>query len=81
MLVPSKLRCADTCRPSERASPTFLSFPETTIPQAIELRDGVYYPMGGFAKVAEGLESICRDLGVELRYDCPVEEVLCRIHG
>lgn len=43
--------------------------------QAIELRDGVYYPMGGFGRVVDGLESVCRDLGVEFRFDCPVEEV------
>lgn len=43
--------------------------------QAIELRDGVYYPMGGFGKVGEGLAKVCRDLGVEFRFDCPVSEV------
>lgn len=43
--------------------------------QAIELRDGVYYPMGGFARVRDGLEKVCRDLGVEFRFNCPVSEV------
>lgn len=43
--------------------------------QAIELRDGVYYPMGGFARVGEALGKVCRDLGVEFRFDCSVAEV------
>ncbi|CAM9896207.1 unnamed protein product [Ascophyllum nodosum] len=43
--------------------------------QAIELRDGVYYPMGGFARVRDGLEKVCRDLGVKFRFNCSVSEV------
>ena len=43
--------------------------------QAIELRDGVYYPMGGFARVGEALGKVCRDLGVEFRFNSPVAEV------
>ncbi|CAM9453195.1 unnamed protein product, partial [Hapterophycus canaliculatus] len=43
--------------------------------QAIELRDGVYYPMGGFARVAEALGAVCKDLGVKFRFNCPVAEV------
>lgn len=43
--------------------------------QAIELRDGVYYPMGGFARVGEALGTVCKDLGVKFRFDCPVSEV------
>lgn len=48
--------------------------------QAIELRDGVYYPMGGFARVGEALGKVCRDSGVEFRFDCPVAEVSGRRH-
>eukprot|EP00904_Undaria_pinnatifida_P006680 jgi/Undpi1/3141/HiC_scaffold_15.g06515.m1 len=43
--------------------------------QAIELRDGVYYPMGGFARVGEALGEVCRDSGVEFRFNSPVAEV------
>ncbi|CBJ25802.1 conserved unknown protein [Ectocarpus siliculosus] len=43
--------------------------------QAIELRDGVYYPTGGFARVGEALGTVCRDLGVKFRFDSPVSEV------
>lgn len=49
--------------------------------QAIELRDGIYYPMGGFGKVVKGLEQACRDLGVQFRFGCPVEEVRVASHA
>lgn len=45
--------------------------------QAIELKDGVYYPLGGFGRVVDGLERVCGELGVEFRFNCPVEEVSC----
>lgn len=53
----------------------FALFRNLSAQQAIELRDGVYYPMGGFARVGEALGTVCEDLGVKFRFDCPVSEV------
>lgn len=33
--------------------------------------------MGGFARVGEALGTVCKDLGVKFRFECPVSEV-CR---
>ncbi|KAG5184744.1 hypothetical protein JKP88DRAFT_314038 [Tribonema minus] len=44
--------------------------------QAIELNEGVYYPVGGFHKVAKGLLTICRELGVKFKFNSAVDEIL-----
>lgn len=31
-------------------------------------RDGVYYPVGGFGKMVEGMVNLCKDMGVETRF-------------
>ncbi len=40
-----------------------------------DLQLGTWYPLGGMHKIAEALESLCRELGVEIRYGEAVESV------
>ncbi len=44
--------------------------------QFTELVDGLYYPSGGMYRVAEALAAIAEKLGVEFRYNSPVERIL-----
>ncbi len=44
--------------------------------QYTELSDGLYYPMGGLYHVAERLTALAEKLGVEFRYNVPVERIL-----
>ncbi|CAM9414847.1 unnamed protein product [Chrysoparadoxa australica] len=43
---------------------------------AIELNEGIYYPVGGFHQVARGLRKVCEGLGVTFRCNSPVQQVL-----
>ena len=42
----------------------------------LEYEHGVWHPRGGCAAVSENMASVCEDMGVELHYEEPVEEVL-----
>jgi len=44
--------------------------------QYTELSDGLYYPMGGMYRISETLTAIAEKLGVEFRYNAPVEKIL-----
>ena len=44
--------------------------------QAIELNEGVFYPMGGFHNIAKSLTAICKGLGVTFLCDTAVAEIL-----
>ncbi len=39
------------------------------------LKQGTFYPMGGFAQVAKSFEKIARDSGVIFHTSCPVEQI------
>ncbi|GGL51018.1 phytoene desaturase family protein [Halocalculus aciditolerans] len=41
----------------------------------VDVNLGVYYPEGGMNGVARGIAELARELGVETRVDCPVEEI------
>eukprot|EP00466_Bigelowiella_natans_P016692 jgi/Bigna1/40580/e_gw1.44.21.1 len=43
--------------------------------QSIEYTDGIYYPVGGFTRIADELKKACLDLGVNVVYDAPVSEI------
>jgi phytoene desaturase (3,4-didehydrolycopene-forming) len=43
---------------------------------ATELTDGVWYPMGGFKKVSEGLQKLCDKFNVQTRLNSKVIEIL-----
>ena len=43
--------------------------------QALELKNGIFYPKGGFQRVAQSLENIARDSGVEIVNNCSVEGI------
>jgi phytoene desaturase len=47
----------------------------TVIPHA-EMHFGGWYVQGGMYRLAEALEQVARDLGVEVRTGCPVEQIL-----
>jgi phytoene desaturase len=36
---------------------------------------GTWYPMGGMYKIVEGMSSLARDLGVEFKFDHPVQKI------
>jgi len=44
--------------------------------QSIELSRGVYYPVGGFSKIGQGLKKVCQDLGVDIHYSSPVGKIV-----
>lgn len=41
----------------------------------VELSGGVWYPQGGVYRIAEALEQLARELGVEIRTDAPVSAI------
>jgi phytoene desaturase len=41
----------------------------------IELTGGVWYPQGGVYRLAQAMERLANELGVEIRTDCPVERI------
>jgi len=43
--------------------------------QSIELTNGIYYPIGGFAKIAEKMKTLCEDMGVKIHYDTSVSQI------
>lgn len=45
---------------------------------ALDLDEGVLYPMGGFARLVERFEALARDAGVELITNANVTEILTR---
>lgn len=42
----------------------------------VDMGLGVYYPEGGFGAVARGFESLCKDLGVNFKYDEEAKEII-----
>jgi len=42
----------------------------------VELTGGVWYPQGGIYQVAAALAQLATELGVEIRLDCPVKQIL-----
>jgi phytoene desaturase (3,4-didehydrolycopene-forming) len=42
---------------------------------ATEITDGVFYPVGGFSKVAEGLQDICQQHGVRVMTSAAVSGI------
>lgn len=46
-----------------------------------ELAEGIWYPVGGFQKVAKALQGICERLGVVIRLNTAVKEVLTTDNG
>lgn len=46
-----------------------------TIIPMIELMWGVWFIKGGMFSMAKGMERLCRELGVTIRYSTPVEEI------
>lgn len=42
----------------------------------VELNGGVWYPQGGIYSIAQALERLARELGVELRLGCGVERIM-----
>jgi phytoene desaturase len=42
-----------------------------------ELAMGIWYPKGGLYRVPLALERLARECGAEIRYDAPVEKILC----
>ncbi|CZR63948.1 probable phytoene dehydrogenase AL-1 (carotenoid biosynthesis protein al-1) [Phialocephala subalpina] len=49
--------------------------------QYTELAEGIWYPVGGFHAVVQALVGICERLGVDLRLNTPVKEVLTTDDG
>lgn len=49
--------------------------------QYTELAEGIWYPVGGFQKVAQALVGICERLGVVVRLNTAVEQVLTTQDG
>lgn len=47
----------------------------------VEQHFGGWYVQGGMYRLAEALEAIVRQLGVEVRTNCPVERVLVEMHA
>ncbi len=47
----------------------------------VELNGGVFYPTGGIYKIAEAYQTLCEELGVEIRTDQAVEEILVSGNG
>mmetsp|Transcript_2368 Transcript_2368/g.3411 ORF Transcript_2368/g.3411 Transcript_2368/m.3411 type:complete len:634 (-) Transcript_2368:193-2094(-) len=43
--------------------------------QSIEYTDGIYYPVGGFTRIADELKKACESLGIDIVYDAPVSEI------
>lgn len=48
---------------------------------ALDLDEGVQYPMGGFWHLIERLETLARDAGAEIITDARVDEILTRASG
>lgn len=42
---------------------------------ATEITDGVFYPVGGFSKVTEGLQAICQAHGVRVLTSAAVSSI------
>lgn len=42
----------------------------------VELTGGVWYPKGGIYRIAEGMATLARELGVEICTNCPAAEIL-----
>ena len=40
------------------------------------IKQGTFYPMGGFAKVIEGMAQICKDLGVKFHLNSEIKEIV-----
>ncbi|CAL3968104.1 unnamed protein product [Diplocarpon coronariae] len=49
--------------------------------QYTELAEGIWYPVGGFHAVVQALVGVCERLGVEIRLEAPVREVLTSEDG
>jgi len=49
--------------------------------QYTELAEGIWYPVGGFHAVVQGLVNICERLGVDIRLNTAVQEVLTSADG
>ncbi len=47
----------------------------------VELNGGVWYPAGGIYKIAEAYQRLCHELGVEIRTEQMVEEILVSSSG
>ncbi len=58
--------------PPDRAPAAYLMIP------FVEATLGVWYPRGGVHRIALGMARLCRELGVELRLDTPVRQILTR---
>jgi len=43
--------------------------------QYTEIAEGIWYPIGGFNKVVQSLETIAKKNGAEFRYSCPVSKI------
>lgn len=41
----------------------------------VDFNLGIWYPMGGFGAVVRGFESLCKDLGVNIRYNSEVTHI------
>jgi len=40
------------------------------------IKQGTYYPMGGFAKVIDGMAQICKDLGVKFHLNSEIKDII-----
>ena len=40
------------------------------------IKQGTYYPMGGFVKVIDGMAQICKDLGVKFHLNSEIKEIV-----
>ena len=40
------------------------------------IKQGTFYPMGGFAKVIDGMAQICKDLGVKFHLNSEIKEIV-----
>ena len=40
------------------------------------IKQGTYYPMGGFAKVIDGMAQICKDLGVKFHLNSEIKDIV-----
>ncbi|HPE69614.1 MAG TPA: phytoene desaturase family protein [Thermotogota bacterium] len=49
-----------------------------TLLSHVDLQGGVWYPEGGMKKMVDGFETVCRDSGVELLLEHPVESIEVR---
>ncbi len=42
------------------------------------IKQGTFYPMGGFAKVIDGMAQICKDLGVKFHLNSEIKEIIVK---